>query len=230
MIALWSVVLFPVLQMIVYGLLFTTARIAGGVSGMARMSRLAPHLFPLILALPLGAILGSGFDWVTLWATRPTELWVVLGTLCGATLFYGEAALNVWCKRRSNGGSVSAMDGFEFIPWLLPFQSLLIVVMEETIWRGYLISELTITYHFPVLLIVALSALLFGFHHLYFGVVTAGYKAFSAMVWGAIFILSGSIWVAFSAHIISDLLSWRQLLRIARTQSESNQPYSANSK
>lgn len=223
--ARWCVVLFPVIQGVFYGLLFAAARLWRGLRGVERIGRLAPHLFPLVLAIPLTVILLGPNQLFRAWSILASPSWLVSACACGALLFYGESRLNLWRNRKRASGNVGGMDNFVFVPWLMPLQSLLVAGLEETIWRGFLIGSLaglslTSQWKLNMSGAVLVSALLFSLHHLYFGAVTAAYKGFSALVWGGLFLISGSIWVGFSAHIVSDLLVWHRLLRISTLQQD----------
>jgi len=240
MLALWLVLLFPFLMMAVYTALFVGARMLGGVRGMARMGVLAPHLFPLILLIPFAAIcydspakqaLHSAWQ---LRLTPPWCLWMVIGVVTGTLLFQGESAFNQWRARRAERlaeaqaetalkgherhSNTSGVAGLQFSPWLAPFQSLLVVCLEESIWRVFLIGAIASQWELPQMLALLLSSALFALHHLYFGPATATYKGFSALIWGLLYIASGSAWVSMSAHLSSDLLAWRRLGQIARAQ------------
>lgn len=221
--ARWCVVLFPVVQLVFYGLLFAAARTWGGLRGVERMGRLAPHLFPLILSIPLALILLGPNQLLSTWSALAASAWLMAGGACGALLFYGESRLNLWRNRRRAPGKTGGMDNFSFVPWLMPLQSLLVAAMEESIWRGFLIGALAGLplcgqWRLSLSGAVLASALLFSLHHLYFGAVTAAYKGFSALVWSLLFLASGSIWVGLSAHFVSDLLVWHRLLQITTLQ------------
>jgi membrane protease YdiL (CAAX protease family) len=227
-VALWTVIAFPALQALVYVVLFVAAKMAWGLAGITRMSRLAPHLFPLVLALPLAVVAWSDPSLWRLWLQTPSLLWVVIGIATGVALFYGESGFNQWRRTRAAGSRAAgsrpagsragSMDGFVFSPLLFPFQSLLIVVMEETIWRGFLFAAMMQRFHWSVPLAVVGSAVLFSLHHAYFGAATAAFKGLSATAYSVLFLAGGSIWVCLAAHFASDLLAWRRLLHIAREQ------------
>jgi membrane protease YdiL (CAAX protease family) len=217
MTAIWLVALFPLLQMAFYAPLFAVAKLIAGYRGISRMSMLAPHLFPLPLAVLAGAVVFLKPTAFASWARGAQSWWFLIGAAAGVLLFYGESAVNAWVSRGFPGRR-RAIDGFVFVPFLLPLQSLIVVVLEESVWRGFLIHALTDNGFMTLVAAVLASAVLFSLHHLYFGSITAACKGASGVIWGALFCLSGSLWVCFAAHFCSELLTWNRLLSLSRDQ------------
>ena len=80
-------------------------------------------------------------------------------------------------------------------------------IVEELLWRGYLIWYLT---HFVPLWVAAIvSALLFGLAHSYQGIKNVPKLAAVGLALAGLYILSGSLWLPILAHILGDLIQGR---------------------
>ncbi|MBV9070073.1 MAG: ATP-binding cassette domain-containing protein [Acidobacteria bacterium] len=215
MLTLFLVLGFPLVLAVGYGAVFTAARMARGRSGIETAGKLAPYLFPLFLLIPLAAVLAAEPDLPRRFAPPRNYGWAISlgGIALGAVLFFGESQLNGWWQRRRN--KPSALDGMVLVPALLPFLSIGVVLAEEIIWRGYLLTRLTAHYGLAPAVALVVAAAFFALHHGHFGLVTAGYKGMCAVAWGFLFLATGSLLPSALAHLTADLLAWRRLLQLA---------------
>jgi membrane protease YdiL (CAAX protease family) len=82
-------------------------------------------------------------------------------------------------------------------------------VGEEILYRGFLISYLahyTGTTALGLCLAVALPAVLFGVCHCYQGLHAVAKIALLATLFGAIFVVTGSLWIPMILHFLVDLI------------------------
>ncbi len=112
----------------------------------------------------------------------------------GAESSFGEAALLMPRNRRE----------------LRPYMVLAVTagVCEEILYRGFLIwyvAQFTGTTVPGMIAAVAISSIAFGVGHLYQGPVAAGKIVGFAAVAGAIYVVSGSLWLAIALHVFTDV-------------------------
>lgn len=80
-------------------------------------------------------------------------------------------------------------------------------VCEEIVYRGFLIwyaSQFTGTSAIGLCLAVVLTALVFGVGHLYQGIGGAAQVAIVGLIFGGLYLLSGTLWVPMAVHAIGD--------------------------
>ena len=65
----------------------------------------------------------------------------------------------------------------------------------------------------PLLAILA-SAVVFGLHHVAFGINAIIGKIFAGLLWGALVLLAGSILVSITAHLLFQYLVWRRYRKV----------------
>jgi len=215
MITLSLVLGFPLVLAAGYSLVFTAAHMARGRAGIEAVRRWAPYLFPLFLLIPAGAVVASAPELLRRFAPPSTQAWPIsLAAIgLGAALFFGESALTGWWQRRRS--KPSALDGIVLVPALLPFLSLGVVLAEELVWRGYLLTSLPARFGLASGLALVIAAFFFAIHHGHFGLLTAGYKGICAVLWGLLFLTTGSLLPSVLAHLTADFLAWRRLLRLS---------------
>lgn len=98
------------------------------------------------------------------------------------------------------------------LPPLLLF-SFIVATCEEFIWRGYLIHQLdNITTN--IIIAIALSALMFGSNHLYFGMVGFVNKTLHGFIWGITLVLTESLLISVVSHITFEYLVWDSLRKL----------------
>ena len=98
-------------------------------------------------------------------------------------------------------------------------------IVEETVYRGFMLWYLVA--YIPTWAAVIVSAIAFGLGHSYQG--TGGVARVTAigLVFGAMYILTGSIWVPIVAHILLDALQALSIVEIFRKDTESPAPQPA---
>lgn len=85
--------------------------------------------------------------------------------------------------------------------------SVIIGGAEEIIFRGVWIPLLVDTHSIPVEAAVAVSAIVYGFNHSYFGIMTVLQKSVSGLLYGIFFVISGlAIVVPVVVHVTQNLL------------------------
>lgn len=85
-------------------------------------------------------------------------------------------------------------------------------IVEETIYRGFVIWYLTL--FMPVWAAVIISSIAFGLGHTYQGTNGVVRVAVIGLVFGAFYVLTGSIWLAIVGHAILDILQGALLLEL----------------
>jgi len=88
-------------------------------------------------------------------------------------------------------------------------------VGEETLFRGAVLHEVTV--HRGPLLALAAVSVIFGLHHMSFGVPAIAGKMLGGALWGMLMLLTGVIAVPLVAHLLFQLLVYR---RMARTRAQ----------
>ena len=191
MLTLLLVLGFPLVLATGYAGVFTAARMARGRAGIEAAQSWAPNLFPLFLLVPAIAVVATDPQLLRRFAPPASHAFAIsVGAIAlGAALFFGESRLNGWRQRRRN--EPSALDGIILVPALLPLLSLTVVLAEELVWRGYLLTRFTSQYDLPRVVALVIAAAFFAIHHGHFGVLTASYKGFCAVIWGLLFLANG---------------------------------------
>ena len=92
-------------------------------------------------------------------------------------------------------------------------------IVEETIYRGFVLWYL-FTY-MPVWAAVLVSAIGFGLGHSYQGAGGVARVTAIGLVFGALYIVAGSIWVPIVGHILLDALQGLSFVEIFRKEPES---------
>lgn len=161
---------------------------------------------------------------LTIWLTQGRRL-ILLGLAPGeGWAFWGSAAVIaaaavVFCvqmlRLRQGGVNLNrAREQIERLEPILPHTfcelrcflllAVIIGVCEEILYRGYLLWW-SLTLGAPVWAAVGLSAALFGLAHLQQGFDNAMRLFSLGLVFGAIYWLTGSIWLPIAAHVLIDV-------------------------
>jgi len=187
-------------------------------------------LYPTFLLVPLAAAWPTGLElerWLRPGATGGAglalEISVVLvvGIVTGFLLFEHELHWARWAAARTDRTGLSRpgdrrtaefVEAQQHLPWvaLLPI-SAAVVWAEEVLWRGCLITFLERRFDIPMAGGVVLAALSFGFNHGYFGIRQILLKALSALVWGAMFVSTGSLLLPLVSHATFEYRVWRRM-------------------
>ena len=146
--------------------------------------------------LGLSLELGENFPVASLAAVVMAALWV--GALA---VLLNRAGGREWLRQRS-GRIIS------FLPHTVQERNRFLVLSasagtwEEIFFRGFLLWYLS--YFFGVWPAVVLSSLVFALAHLYQGWVNAGIAFAIGVIFSAIFVWSGSLWLAMFLHVVID--------------------------
>jgi len=87
-------------------------------------------------------------------------------------------------------------------------------IVEEIIYRGFVIWYISL--FMPLWAAVVLSSVLFGIGHSYQGVGGAIKTGLAGLAFGALYVLTGSIWIPIFAHVLIDALQGLMILEILR--------------
>lgn len=80
-------------------------------------------------------------------------------------------------------------------------------IVEELLWRGYLIWYLS--NYFPTWVAAVISAILFGIGHAYQGIANVPKLCLVGLVFSALYLLSGSLWLPMLLHAAMDIVQGR---------------------
>jgi len=191
--------------------------------------RLAPPLYvAVLLAATVVAAVNAG--------GRPEELGLAMPSLAGAGPLLSIPALllagaigglvtylgELWWQSRSvgaaaghggkpEGSAIRAVRAWLPNRYAFLVLGLLTAVLEEVLWRGYLLHGLRADLWLGAAL--ALQAVVFGVNHLPFGPTTALAKAVSGLVWGLLAVAFHTVFAAILAHLAFQGLAARRLWR-----------------
>jgi membrane protease YdiL (CAAX protease family) len=174
----------------------------------------APELAGLPVALAAAAMLLAGLAGALV--TYLGELWLVSRLRTRRRGGPGVAGTPAGTPA-GDGSAMRAVRSWLPNPgWFLAV-GVLTAVLEELLWRGYLLTGLRDAIW--LLPAVALQAALFGLNHLPFGGRHMLAKAGSGLVWGLLVVGFGSVLVGLVAHLGFQVLAarrlWRQSRRVA---------------
>jgi membrane protease YdiL (CAAX protease family) len=197
---------------------------------MAKFQRHTFFWYPLLLAAAFGVIAAtpSGRTGLidvagTMFAGGTVTLWAAVGIVLGGALFALEKVVAIVLLRAGPhlpsvveaalDGRTSEMAeiGLSASAWTV--YAVAFVVGEEWLWRGFLLMQLPARLGWSVALAVVVSSLAFGSNHYIFGARNVLLKCIEGLVWGALFLLSGTILVPILSHFAFALLVGRDLRR-----------------
>jgi uncharacterized protein len=168
--------------------------------------------------LTLGRI---GID--STWLHEHLWIWYVLATLVGLAVLVQLVwpVIQVSVKYRDR----EFLEPKQFLPlrFFLPHSamerrwfavlSLTAGFTEELLFRGFLLRYFhSSPLHLPLVWAVAIAALIFGIHHLYQGLSGVISTTITGLIFTAMLLVTGSLWMAMACHAAIDmslLLYWR---------------------
>ena len=169
-------------------------------------------------------ILMSAFEW-PMWfgLSMPLSLvvaiFVSVGT--GTVFYYAEIiAAQVWLKLRVRNKPIEEHWMFGDAKRIvrqgqkLPIGLLLIcilgeVILEEILWRGYLVSYATDVLNIPVQYAVVIASLAFGMNHLAYGLANVISKTLFGIILSLMYLASGSLLPCILCHQVFNLMVFR---------------------
>lgn len=200
-----------------------------GPDGGTAMMRHAPFLYAGFLMIPLGVLFAlDGVSRLGVWFAPPLgtdAVLIVLGIALGALLFSMElravSALHRLLRRDGGvraaveGGSASLnASGLAGAP--IVFVVIIISAGEEIIWRGFLLDIGQSVWSLTPAIAVLLAAVAFGVNHWYFGLQNVVLKTLSGLAWGALAVISATLWPVVVSHTTFSLATIVRLKRQAR--------------
>ena len=182
--------------------------------------------FLLILSLPFVALLSiTGLfhaEWLQIHG--PSLPWLSGGVLAIAVVFlveYLTALLWVIARtRRLPKGLALQQYWAGKMTWGQHALLVVIAVGEELVFRGLGYAILGGSMGLPTWLVVGITSVLYAFNHTFFGPVTATAKFASGVIYGLLYLASGSLLVPVIAHVGYNfaLLSVSRIARRPREQ------------
>lgn len=201
-----------------------------GADGGSAMMRDAPLLYAGFLMIPLGVLFAlDGFARVDRWFAPPSAtevLLMVLGMVLGFLLFRMELGAVIALRRliRRDGGvrtavegGSSSLGGSRLAGPAIIAAVIVISAGEEIIWRGFLLDISQSAWSLAPGMAVVLAAVTFGANHWYFGLQNVVLKAISGLAWGALTVVSASLWPVVVSHTTFSLLT---IVRLKRQERE----------
>lgn len=222
MLSLIVVIAFPLIITICFALLFFAYRSVGATS---RFDDHGLYWYPLLLLIPLAAVLLDGWSRTQVGSAlsdlggKWAPALAVGGVALGGVLYAADKATAGWgvaAHTRERGtntileGRAGALQRFRPPPPMFLWLAVVVVGSEEIVWRGYLIRALERHGVAATAIATVLAAVLYGVNHYYFGLRNIGTKAFHGVVWGFMFVQSGSLLLPVVSHMTFEMLVGRQ--------------------
>lgn len=173
--------------------------------------------------LPASFLLVAALAWYVAPAhgglLAPTWWWYAVAVAAGLAAPAWEVAVGfaVALARRRRPARVVRHAGWGDGGALAVAAAVVVGFAEEVIFRGVGLSLVVDELGAPVVVAVALTALAYGFNHLYFGWLTVAQKCLTGVAFGMLFVASGhSLLVPVVAHVVQNLavsVGWRAPVR-----------------
>ncbi len=164
----------------------------------------------------------AGLAWYVAPATGvlrlPAIAWYGDGILFGLGAPGIEVGLGaLWARLRGSRVARIALHQQASVTALGVIAAVVTAIAEEVLFRGVGLHLLETVLHWPALAAVAMSALVYGLNHLWFGGLTVAQKVVSGLGFGALYDLSGhSLLVPLLAHVVQNLLVLLVLPRLVK--------------
>lgn len=206
--------------------LLATSALTRRPGARASVAATAPLLYLLVLGVvTLAAAAQTGWSARELGLTAPGLLglpvalalppFVLLAASCGLAAYFGELALAAhWPKGsplRRTGPALEAVTALSRSRHTLAAVGVSTAVLEELLWRGYLLRGLMAVT--GAMVAVFVQAIVFGVNHASFGPRDVVAKTLSGALWGALTLLLASVGPAIIAHLTFQGLVLRRLRR-----------------
>jgi len=158
------------------------------------------------------------------------EIHIYTLLLTGLSIFTGYFTYNSECKisaylipflkkifhERGVKGLVRT-DSFPKSRFVWIALSIIISVLEEFIWRGFLITALVDEFQFSLLNGLLVSSFLFGINHYYFGIQNVLLKMISGFIWGSLYLQTLNIVYPMIAHTVFNIIVYRRSISCKST-------------
>ena len=166
-------------------------------------------------------ILVSAFEW-PMWFNLPVHLslgiTIFIGVGTGVAFYYAEIiAAQAWLKLRMGNRPIAKNWMFGETKRIvrqgqrLPISLLLGCILgesllEEVLWRGYLISYATDVLNMPVQYAIVISSVAFGMNHIAYGLANMLSKTLLGVILSLMYLASGSLLPCILCHQIFNLM------------------------
>ena len=202
--------------LVLLGAAFPTQLVRLGLmmAGQPGARRSRPRAVVAQLWLPAGLLLVAALAWYLApasgVATVPQYWWwylaAVAAGLLAPLLEVGVAAAPT-LLRGKRIGRVRLTERWPAGGFLVLVGALIAAVAEEIIFRGVGLHLLAHPLGWPVAAAVAVTAVVYGLNHLYFGVPTVVQKTATGVLYGVLYVACGySVWIPVLAHVVQNLL------------------------
>jgi membrane protease YdiL (CAAX protease family) len=222
---------FPLILGAGFLLAFLACKAWFGPDATARLERSGHHLYLGLLLIPLGLVMlhhraqggiAALFEPAAAHSTWWTPVWLAAAVLLGSALFaaelWGTVLLRALPRVRGvtahpvvEGGTARLTESVAY-PFRFLIRMIVIVLIEEIVWRGHLTEFLLTQWDLAQPVAIAVGSLAFGLNHAYFGLRTVAFKTLSAAAWAVLLVVSGLLWAAVVSHLTFDLWAWARLL------------------
>ena len=180
----------------------------------------------LILSVcdPAIHILALAFEW-PMWFGLPMSLalgvTILIGISAGVAFYFFEiTAVRMWLKLRMGNRPTANNWMFGETKRIirqgqrLPISLLLGCILgesllEEILWRGYLISYATNILNMPVQYAIVISSLAFGMNHIAYGLANVLSKTLFGAILGLMYLASGSLLPCILCHQVFNLMVFK---------------------
>jgi membrane protease YdiL (CAAX protease family) len=222
----------PLLLGVGFGLAFLAYRLLLGPAGARAFERHGTYLYASILLVLLALVCldesaRAGLAQVVSIPTgRPIwwlPAWLAGAVAAGAALFVAELwgvvllralpGIRRLMERPSMEGQVSRLVDRPPSAAVVLGAGVVIVLVEELIWRGHLIRFLQGQWQLPLAAAVLVAAVSFGLNHAYFGARSVIFKALHGVAWGVLLLVSGTLWPPVASHLAFNFCVWGRLAK-----------------
>jgi membrane protease YdiL (CAAX protease family) len=215
------VALLPVLLAGYFAVVYTVAYRMFGTAALQHIRRLGAVVYAAFL-LAVWMVLDRYVSLGSLWRVPGDGImWAGIAVATGIGLFVFELRASVTLSRLASSkrsGSWWLMEGdsratieAEGRSWGFAARSIVIVVLEEMVYRGQVLTVLRSEVTRSAIIAVVITAGVFGLNHYWFGLRNVGLKSVDGVIWGWAVIASGSLLAPILSHLVFQACVWRRL-------------------
>lgn len=237
------IAVFPLLSVAGFGVVYVLYAAAHKTDPVEVVTRHAIWIHLVLLTVPFGVAWSDGSrrgalvemglrlpEVGAVGAMMSTVLGVPVAVCSGAVLYYAELLMVVALRRRH--GRVGNSSGrsrwrarSRYVPAFWPYvgASFAVSGVEEFVWRGYLTVYFRECMGLDALWALATASGMFGLHHAAFGPRNCAAKTIHGLVWGVMFLVTGSLVPSAVSHMAFQYMVWRRLKDSAGVSRETEQ-------
>lgn len=188
------------------------------------VSMLCALILILSLCGPAGRILRAAFAW-PLWTGLPTYVSLAFATIISIVIgvffyFLETIAARAWLKLRMGNKPIVKRWMFGETKRIvrqgqkLPIGLLLVcifseVILEEILWRGYLVSYATDVLNIPIQYSIIIASFAFGMNHLSYGFANVISKTLFGVILSIMYIAFDSLLPSILCHQVFNLMVFK---------------------